>query len=55
MKTGPLTLLCLTFIALKLSGHIAWGWWRVMAPMWMPFCVMGAMGFVVYKLEGKKK
>ena len=55
MKIGPLTLLCLIFIALKLSGHIAWSWWRVMAPIWIPFCVVGALGIVVYWDEEKKK
>lgn len=30
---GALTLL---FIALKLTGHIAWSWWWVLAPTWIP-------------------
>lgn len=47
MKVGPLALLCLIFIALKLSGHISWSWRWVMAPM----CVVGALGIAVYKLE----
>ena len=55
MKTGPLTLLCLIFIALKLSGHIAWSWWWVMSPMWMPMCVVGALGIVIHKLEDQQK
>lgn len=30
---GALTLL---FIALKLTGHITWSWWWVLAPTWIP-------------------
>lgn len=30
---GFLTLL---FIALKLCGVIAWSWWWVLAPLWIP-------------------
>lgn len=26
--------LTLVFIALKLSGHIDWSWWLVLAPVW---------------------
>lgn len=31
---GFLTLLFLLFIGLKLSGHIAWSWWWITAPLW---------------------
>lgn len=53
MKIGPLTLLCLILIALKLSGHIAWSWWWVMSPMWAPFLVVGVLATVVYWAEKK--
>jgi hypothetical protein len=29
-------LLALVFITLKLTGHIAWSWWWVLAPLWIP-------------------
>lgn len=42
-----LGLLSLLFIGLKLTGHIAWSWLWVLAPMWLPaaivlvaFCVL---------------
>lgn len=33
---GLLTLLGLLFIGLKLGGIIAWSWWWVLAPLWIP-------------------
>lgn len=27
--------LALLFIALKLTGHITWSWWWVLAPLWI--------------------
>jgi hypothetical protein len=32
---GFSTLLALVFIALKLTGHIDWSWWWVLAPLWV--------------------
>lgn len=29
-------LLALLFIGLKLGGVIAWSWWWVLAPLWIP-------------------
>ena len=34
---GFFGLLTILFIGLKLSGHIDWSWWWVLAPMWAPF------------------
>ncbi|MCJ8139584.1 hypothetical protein [Falsirhodobacter halotolerans] len=28
--------LALLFIGLKLTGHITWSWWWVLAPLWAP-------------------
>lgn len=42
--TGALTLL---FVALKLTGHIAWSWQRVLSPLWISFLAFVAM-FVVF-------
>lgn len=33
------TLLLVAFIVLKLCGVIAWSWWWVMAPAWIPLVV----------------
>ncbi len=32
--TSFMTLLAVLFIALKLTGHVAWSWWWVTAPIW---------------------
>lgn len=39
---GPGFLGCLTliFVAAKLTGHIAWSWWWVLAPLWVPWAVL---------------
>jgi hypothetical protein len=33
---GFSSLLLLLFIGLKLTGHIAWSWTWVLAPLWIP-------------------
>lgn len=35
-----LPVLTLLFITLKLTGHIAWPWLWVLAPMWIPLVVV---------------
>ena len=37
---GFLSLLCLLFIGLKLGGVIAWSWWLVLAPLWIPLALL---------------
>lgn len=32
-------LLALLFIALKLTGVVAWSWWWVLSPLWIAFAV----------------
>lgn len=32
--------LALLFIGLKLTGHIAWPWLWVLAPLWVPLAVV---------------
>ena len=45
------SLLTIVFVTLKLCGVIAWSWWWVLAPLWMPwaiaFTVMGIIGLVI--------
>ena len=38
--TGFFGLLTIVFITLKLTGYIAWSWWWVLAPMWMPLAII---------------
>jgi hypothetical protein len=43
-----LGLLTILFVGLKLTGYIAWSWWWVLAPIWVPFAIgMGALLIVV--------
>jgi Flp pilus assembly protein TadB len=34
--------LFLTFLVLKLTGYIAWSWWWITAPFWVPSLIGGA-------------
>ena len=34
------TLLTIAFIVLKLCNVIAWSWWWVLAPLWIPVAVV---------------
>lgn len=36
MRAGLLTILFVVFLVLKLTGNIAWSWWWVTAPLWIP-------------------
>ena len=56
-----LGLLGILFIGLKLTGYIAWSWWLVLLPLYLPFAVVLALlaivalcvGLGTY-LEGRK-
>lgn len=44
MNAGSfLSVLTLIFITLKLTGHIAWSWWWVLAPFWIPVVIVLAI------------
>lgn len=36
---GFLGLLTIVFIVLKLTNLIAWSWWWVLAPIWLPLLI----------------
>jgi hypothetical protein len=38
---GFLGILALIFITLKLMGYIKWSWLWVLAPIWIPFALVG--------------
>lgn len=40
-------LLTILFIALKLTGVIAWSWWWVLSPLWIGFAVALAIILIV--------
>lgn len=43
-----LSILCLIFITLKLTGYITWSWWWVLAPIWIPISII----LVVFVIVG---
>lgn len=47
-------LLCLVFIALKLTGHIDWGWLWILSPIWVPFIPIVGLGMVAIALGRDK-
>jgi len=40
------TLLFLVFLVLKLTGVIAWSWWWVTAPLWVPVLLVIVVGLI---------
>lgn len=38
-----LSVLCLLFIGLKLTGHIDWSWWLVLCPIVVESVIAGLM------------
>lgn len=45
-------LLALVFIVLKLCSVIAWSWWWVLAPLWIPF-VLGIVVIILIAIFSK--
>lgn len=57
---GFLGLLQVAFIVLKLCGVIAWSWWWVLSPIWIPLSlavpfVMFVIGVKLYYRRIKKR
>lgn len=57
----PLSLLGIAFIVLKVMGYITWSWWWVLAPFWIPFCLVAFLviatiiGLIVLTYKEVKK
>lgn len=46
---GFFGVLGIVFITLKLTGAIAWSWWWVLAPFWVPLSItLLAIAFIVF-------
>ena len=39
-------LLTVVFVVLKLCGVIAWSWWWIFAPMWIPLVIALVIWFI---------
>ena len=39
-------LLLVAFIVLRLCGVIAWSWWWVLSPLWIPLGILGVIGVI---------
>ena len=44
------TILFIIFLVLKLTGNIAWSWWWVTSPLWIPFVIFFGviLGLIVF-------
>jgi hypothetical protein len=52
-----LPILTLIFITLKLTGYIAWSWFWVLSPIWVPvavFLVILAVLAILYLMDDKR-
>jgi predicted PurR-regulated permease PerM len=45
-------LLFIAFLTLKLTGVIAWSWWWITAPIWIPFLISVILVIVFFWLVG---
>ena len=41
------TLLLVLFIGLKLCNVIAWSWWLVLSPLWLPWVLFAFAWFII--------
>ncbi len=46
---GVTGLLLVAFIVLKLCNVIAWSWWWVLCPMWIPLAI-ALIAFIIFML-----
>jgi hypothetical protein len=45
---GFFSLLAVLFIGLKLTNYIAWSWWWVLAPVWIPTIIVLVIFSLMY-------
>lgn len=45
------TLLFIIFLVLKLCGVIAWSWWWVTAPLWIPILLIIIFSIIIKILD----
>jgi len=54
-SVSVLGLLTVLFVGLKLTGYIAWSWWWVLAPTWIPLALTVAVIIGTLALVGGRK
>lgn len=54
MQFPIMGILGLIFITLKLTGNIAWSWWLVLSPFWIPMGVIVVIFAIAFTLEMRK-
>ena len=52
IKIGPLSLLFILFVGLKLGGVIAWSWWWVASPIWVPIALFFIVIIIIFIIAG---
>ena len=50
--TGPLDLLTIAFVILKLCKVIDWSWWWVFSPIWIPLAIIVVIGILAAIING---
>lgn len=50
MRIGLPSLVFLAFLVLKLAGVIAWSWWWVTAPLWVPVALIGLLAITYFTI-----
>lgn len=55
MNIGFFGALGLIFIVLKLTETVAWSWWIVLSPLYVPFVIAVIMILIAVALGGKPK
>ena len=52
IKIGPIGLLTIVFVVLKLTDVIAWSWWWVLSPIWITGSVVIVLVMLLAMLGG---
>jgi hypothetical protein len=47
-------ILGVVFVTLKLTGHIDWSWWWVLAPFWIPPTIVLLIAFGIFLLRNSE-
>jgi len=48
------TVLLLIFTTLKLIESITWSWWWILSPAWIPWTLIGMIGYTIHTFSGLK-